>query len=227
MQVNDINRFLTTGLSCAGPVWRHDYPMPALSQRHPGPDGFAATALSISSLTLGSSSLTDKRSWWIASTTISITSFLVQRCWWFRVRASAILFHPHEVQPVDAIRAGRQREHHRADSIVRRRFTLPERQRVARRPQIRRRRVGGNPACRETLPRFPLGAGDLPGEIHHRLRGVFVQPLGVHHPVRGTPGDLIGRTIALLSDLWSHRFEPPRRCAPPLLSQGGEILQLD
>ena len=36
-----------------------------------------------------------------------------------------------------------------------------------------------------------------------------------------------GGNIALLSDLWSHRFEPPRRCAPPLLSQGGEILQLD
>ena len=31
-------------------------------------------------------------------------------------------------------------------------------------------------------------------------------------------------TITILSDLWNRRFEPPRRCAPPLLSQGGEFV---
>ena len=31
--------------------------------------------------------------------------------------------------------------------------------------------------------------------------------------------------IMFLSDLWNHRFEPPRRYAPPLLIQGGEIPQ--
>jgi hypothetical protein len=31
--------------------------------------------------------------------------------------------------------------------------------------------------------------------------------------------------IAILSGLWNRRFEPPRRCAPPLLVQGGEFPQ--
>ncbi len=31
--------------------------------------------------------------------------------------------------------------------------------------------------------------------------------------------------IALLFDVWNHRFEPPLRCAPPRLIQGGEIPQ--
>ena len=74
-------------------------------------------------------------------------------------------------------------------------------------------------ACLEAARQFEQTAGNLRGRFH-AARG---RPGGLTREVEhGDPDH-----IALLFDLWSHRFEPPRRCAPPLLIQGGEIPQLE